>query len=82
MYLEKLLKLLKQAGMHAYLDMHALPGGAVKQMGYTGTYTMLYGLTGVYILGMYQYYIWLSGYYMSICSGLHTLSAGVYRQVV
>merc|ERR1711865_1440 len=33
-YLEKLLKLLKQAGMHAYLDMHALPGGAVKQMGY------------------------------------------------
>merc|ERR1712166_1714726 len=25
-YLEKLLKLLKQAGMHAYLDMHALPG--------------------------------------------------------
>jgi len=37
-YLEKLLKLLKQAGMHAYLDMHALPGGAVKQMGYTGKF--------------------------------------------
>ena len=45
-------------------------------------YNVIYGLTCVYILGMYQYYIWLSGYYMSICSGLHTLSAGVYRQVV
>jgi hypothetical protein len=35
-YLEQLLRLLKKVGIRVLIDMHALPGGQVKQMGYTG----------------------------------------------
>ena len=65
-YLEKLLKLLKQAGMHAYLDMHALPGGAVKQMGYTGTHTMLYYCSQVFIYTMLYYGVCIQCYIRAV----------------
>ena len=35
-YLLALLRWLKALGMRAMIDMHSLPGGAVKNMGYTG----------------------------------------------
>lgn len=35
-YLEQILRLLKQLGLRALIDVHALPGGQVKRMGYTG----------------------------------------------
>ena len=37
-YLRALLRWLKPLGMRAVLDMHSLPGGATKNVGYTGRY--------------------------------------------
>jgi hypothetical protein len=37
-YLAALLRLLQPMGMSCILDMHSLPGGSVKHMGYTGRY--------------------------------------------
>ena len=37
-YLKALLRWLPALGMDAVLDMHALPGGAVRNVGYTGVY--------------------------------------------
>lgn len=38
LYLAALLRLLQPLGMRCVIDMHSLPGGSVKHMGYTGRY--------------------------------------------